>query len=376
MLRLTVPILACTLALSTWATLDAVARTSAGGVRSAVLTVRQVSGGGGAGGGGTGSAPAGAPGSAGSGTPNPDALREALAADPASAGVYPGVELEALAPGQSATLTLRALGSSTVPFPFRVVEGRGVQATDEAVAGQGALDLLDVRVGQWVRVTTGGTPRILHIVGRNLEPERGGRVISTGLDTLDRPGDPSRPAFYSMVLRPGSDPARVQRELPTRTSALAGLAGQLDVRPAPDPAAQLTALRGSVVGLLVLLGLIALAELLTAAATGLREHRYDLGLLRAIGLTPRQAGAMMATRGAALALAGVALGTALGVPLARRLIDLQGRTGGVGEGIARAPSIGAVLTLAALTAAAAAALSALPALRAARLPGGDGVPRD
>lgn len=340
-LRLAVPVIACTFALSTWATLDVLARTSGGGMPAATLTVRPASG---------------------DSTQQTDGLRHALAGDPAAAGVYPGTELEALAPGQSATLTLRALGTITQPFPFAVVEGRDIQAADEAVAGQGALDLLNAGVGQWVRVTTAGTPRILHIVGRNVEPERGGRVLSTSLDTLDRPGDPPHPAYYRMVLRSGSDPAQVQRELPGRT----GLGGQLDIRPAPDPATRLAVLRVSVVGLVVLLALIALAEILTATAGGLREHHHDLGLLRAIGLTPRQTGAMMATRGAALAVGGVLLGTAVGIPLARWLIDLQGREGGIGEGIARAPSIGSLLALAAVTALTAAAL---PAVGIARLRG-------
>ncbi|WP_371502596.1 FtsX-like permease family protein [Kitasatospora sp. NBC_00374] len=343
-LRLAVPVAVCTLAMSTWATLDAVAQHS-GGVTPAALTVR----------------PATA-----DDARHHEELRRLLAADPATAGVYPGAELQTLAPGQAATLTLRALGTTAAPYPFHVVEGRAVRGPGEAVAGQGALDLLDVRIGQWVRVTTGDTPRILHVVGRVLEPDQGGRVISTSLDTLDRPGDPGGPAFYSVVLRPGADPATVQRELPART----GLGSRLDVRPAPDPAAQLTALRGAVIGLVALLGLIVLAEVLTAAATGLREHHHDLALLRAIGLTPRQAGAMMATRGTALALAATALGTAVGLPLSRWLIDRQGRAGGVGAGIAHGASPSAIIAVAVVTAATAAAVATLPALRAARLPNG------
>jgi putative ABC transport system permease protein len=340
-LRLAAPVMACTLALCTWSTVDVLARSSGGGVTRPALMVH----------------PAVAV------TGRDDArLRADLAAGPGVAGVYPGADLESLAPGQSATLTLRALGTSRHPYPLRIVGGRGIEAPDEAVAGQGALDVLHARVGQWVRVTTGGTPRVLHIVGRTVEPENGGRVLSVTMDTLNRPGDPVVPAYYGVVLRPGADPAAVRRDL----SLTSGLGVDLDVESAPHQIGRLTALRGAVVGLAVLLALIAVAELLTTAARGMRAHRHDLVLLRTIGLTPRQAFGMMATRGAVPALVGVVLGVALGVPLALRLIDAQGRADGVGAGIAHAPSVAALLALVVLTATAGAALSALAALRAAR----------
>ncbi|MFH8381817.1 FtsX-like permease family protein [Kitasatospora sp. NPDC018058] len=335
--RLTVPVVAATLALSTWATLDAVTRPD-GGVTAPSVTARRTTP---------------------EQTPDNGRLADALAADPAVRGVYPGTELQALAPGQSATLTLRAVGTTEAPYPYTVVEGREIRATDEAVAGQGALDLLGARVGQWIRLTTGGTPRILHIVGRDLEPEHGGRVLSTGFDTLDRPGDPTHPGFWRLTLRPGHDPAEVQRDLPAR----AGLAGQVELRLSAGPVTRPDALRASVVGLLVVLALICLVELLTTAAAGFHERRRDLGLLRAIGLTPGQSAVVMAVRGTAIALPTVAVGSAAGIPLVRWLIDRQGEQGGIGAGIARAPSVWTLLAVAAAGAVAAAALSALPVLR-------------
>ncbi|WP_395293044.1 FtsX-like permease family protein [Kitasatospora hibisci] len=336
-LRLTVPVVAATLALSTWTTLDAVTRPDGGATVPSVTARRATP----------------------DQTPGDGQLAAALAADAAVQRVYPGAEVQALAPGQSATLTLRAVGTTDAPYPYTLVEGRAIRATDEAVAGQGALDLLGARVGQWVRLTTGGTPRILHIVGRNLEPEHGGRVLSTGFDTLDRPGDPTHPDFWQLTLRPGQDPAEVQRDLPAR----AGLAGQTEIRLPTGPVTRPGALRASVVGLLLLLSLIGLVDLLSTAAAGFHERRRDLGLLRAIGLTPGQSAVVLAVRGTVIALVTVAVGSAVAVPLVRRLIDRQGELSGIGAGIARAPSTWTVLAMAAVCATAAAALCALPVLR-------------
>ncbi len=228
------------------------------------------------------------------------------------------------------------------------------------MAGQGLLDLLDVRVGDWVRMTVGDRPQILHIVGRSIEPENAGRVVSTSLDTL-RENDPGlRPTFHQVVLDAGADPGEVARRL-----AGAGQ-GRLDVHTVANPADGLSPLRGVVVGLIAVLALIGLLELLTAIGGTVREGERDLLALKAIGLSPRQITAITVTATGCTALAAVLAATALGLPLAHWLIDAQGASSGIGAGIAQNPSPVLLLALGAGAVLGAAALAALPAARAAR----------
>ena len=125
---------------------------------------------------------------------------------------YPGAEVDTLVPGQTRTVRARALGTSADPYPFHVVEGRMFRERGEAVAGQGLLDLMDVEIGDRVRVTIGGTPLILLIVGRVIEPEQDGEVLSFGIDSLDAKDAVPVP-FYSLVLHDGADPAEVRARL-------------------------------------------------------------------------------------------------------------------------------------------------------------------
>ncbi|WP_031477414.1 ABC transporter permease [Streptomyces bicolor] len=294
-----------------------------------------------------------------SGLPDPDA-RALLERDPQVAAAYPGVEVAALVPGQTATIALRGLGTHQDPYPYALVEGRPPQGRDEAVAGQGLLDLLDVEVGDWVRMTVGDQPQILHIVGRGIEPENAGRVISTSLDTL-RENDPDLgPTLYELRLHPGADPQRVADRLTTAGH------GRLDVHTVPNPADGLSPLRGVVVGLIAVLALIGLIELLTAIGGTVREGERDLLALKAIGLSPRQITAITVTSTACTALVAVVIGTALGTPLAHWLIDEQGRSSGIGAGIAQGPSAALLLLFGAAAVTGAAALAAVPASRAAR----------
>ncbi|MFI6010605.1 ABC transporter permease [Streptomyces sp. NPDC051243] len=286
--------------------------------------------------------------------------RALLERDPQVAAAYPGVEVAALVPGQTATIALRGLGSHQDPYPYALAEGRPPQGRDEAVAGQGLLDLLDVEVGDWVRMTVGDQPQILHIVGRGIEPENAGRVISTSLDTL-RENDPDLgPSLYELRLSPGADPQQVADRLTTAGH------GHLDVHTVPNPAEGLSPLRGVVVGLIAVLALIGLIELLTAIGGTVREGERDLLALKAIGLSPRQITAITVTSTACTALAAVVIGTALGTPLAHWLIDAQGRSSGIGAGIAQGPSAAFLLLFGAAAVLGATALAVLPASRAAR----------
>lgn len=336
--RLALPLLMITVALVTWSTLDMFRSRPADMGVPAALTVR-----------------AEQPGSL-----TGQELQRALTAPPDVAAVHPGVEVAALVPGQTGTITLRGLGTDRAPYPFTVVEGRLADGPDEAVAGQGLLDLLDVRVGDWVRMTVEGRPQILHIVGRSIEPEAGGRVISTTLDTLEERDPALRPDFYHLVLRPGAEPRAV-------SSALAEAAGgALEIRETPNPADRLEPARGVIAALIGVLALIGLTELLTVIGTGVRDRGRDLLALKAIGLTPRQISSAIVAAAGFTALLAAGIGTGLGVLSGSWLVDTQGRSSGMGAGIAHVPPallLASVVVGAVLGAVAAAAV---PATRTAR----------
>ncbi|QNP61997.1 ABC transporter permease [Streptomyces genisteinicus] len=336
--RLALPLVLITVALVAWSTLDQFRdRPERMGLASA-LTVRAAQPGG----------------------PADAELRETLARVPGVAAAHPGAEMAALVAGQTGTITLRGLGTAGDPYPSAVAEGRSPTGPDEAVAGQGLLDLLDARVGDWVRMTVGGRPQILHLVGRSIEPESGGRVVTTTLDTL-RERDPLlRPGFHALVLADGADP----RTVATRVSAASD--GTLEVRETPNPADRLEAARVVIAALIGVLGLIGLIELLTLIGTVVRDRARDLLALRAIGLTPRQIGAVIVTAAGLTALLSAALGTTAGALAGHWLVDAQARTSGMGAGVAQAPPVTVLLAVAAAAVAGAVAAAALPAARTAR----------
>ena len=72
------------------------------------------------------------------------------------------------------------------------------------------------------------------------------------------------------------------------------------------------------------------ANLLTATDVGLRDHVHEAGILKAMGLTPRQ---VMATLVVSTTIV-TAIGIVAGLAVAPRLINAEGQGSGMGWGIA------------------------------------------
>jgi putative ABC transport system permease protein len=289
------------------------------------------------------------------------AARKIVYADRQAAAIYPSVEVSALLPGETTTITTLGIGTSARPFPFHVAQGSLYRAPGQAVASQGLLDALHLRVGEFVRMPIGGVPVIFHIVGRIIEPEYDGQVLGYGLDTLAQAGAATPPVYYSVVLRPGIGANAGRAHL------LAASGSRLDVSEASDPAGQLGVVRVMLTGLLAILGLIGLTSLLTASAVGMRDYLRDVGVLRAMGMTPRQVMLSLVASTTVLAFISVAAGAIAGLDVSTRLINAGAQAYGIGAGIGRPPSAPAMAVAVAAAVVAASATAILPARRVARI---------
>jgi putative ABC transport system permease protein len=273
---------------------------------------------------------------------------------------YPGAEFDTLLPGDNGTFTARAMGTSARPYPFQPVQGRLYHAANEAVAGQGFLDLMHIKVGAWILPTIDGVPVPLHIVGRTIEPDNNGDVLDFGLDALPA-AEAASPPFYSLVLKPGVSPAAARAYLEAASH------DQLDVQVMANPASQLRIMLVVIAVSVVILAVIALANLLTATVVGQRDHLHEVGVLKAMGLTPRQVIATLVVNATILTAIGVTAGTLAGLMIAPRLINMQGQTSGIGSGIAAGLSVTAVAEIVAIALAIAAAAALFLARRTTRI---------
>jgi putative ABC transport system permease protein len=284
-----------------------------------------------------------------------------IQADRQVLAAYACVRAEALIPGETATITTLGMGTSQRPYPFHVVQGQLYHVPEQAVATEGLLSALGLKLGQFVRMWFGGVPVTFQIVGRIIDPQYGGEVLAYGRDTLADEGAPAPIGFYSLILRPGVSPAAAVTRL-ARTSG-----GRLDAAVVPDPADQLGIVQVALAALIGVLALIGLTSLLTASLLGERDHQRDVGVLRAMGLTPLQVRVALMMRTTVLALIAVAVGTVLGRLVSSTLIGSVSRLYGLGAGLGRPPSAGTLAAAVALAIGAAALAAVLPARPSGRL---------
>ena len=330
---LAIPMVMITIALTCWSTIDGFARDPGRIGLAAALTVSQGS------------------------YPKPVTTLTGPAGN-----AYPGARFDTLLPGDNGTFTALAAGTSGRPYPFTVAAGgRLYRAPDEAVAGQGFLDLMHRAVGGLTQVTVDGVYVDVRIVGRIIDPENNGDVLAFGLDALSAAGDPQAPQFYSVVLRPGVSATAAQ------TGLLRASHNLLDVQRVANPADGLGIVRVVIAVSVVILAVIGLANLLTATAIGLRDHRHEVGVLAAMGLTPRQVMATLVVNTTILTAIGVGGGIFVGMAVAPRLIDMQGQASGMGAGIAAEPSALMVISIAGVALVVATAAALVLARRTIRL---------
>ena len=170
----------------------------------------------------------------------------------------------------------------------------------------------------------------------------------------------ARQAVY-LRLAPGADAAAVRAALTPMAAAYGG-----EVQDRAGVAAASTSMYDLVLNLVyVMLALaivIALLGIATTVSLAVHERRRELGLLRAVGQTRRQARAMIRVEAVLLAAFGTVVGLALGTALGWLVVEVGGSDSGVTLPWGRLGLVAAIGVLAGVLAA------ARPARRAARRP--------
>ncbi|MFJ2560442.1 MULTISPECIES: ABC transporter permease [unclassified Streptomyces] len=217
--------------------------------------------------------------------------------------------------GATTTRFLDFYWGDTRPLADRIVAGRWPDGRREIAAGPAFLKENGLTVGDRTTLYLDGRQLPVTVVGQVIDGDA--RSFEAGRRTMAELA-PDTPVFgYTVRLTPGTD---------TRT--------YLKAVEAIDPALRpslITASAGAVVAVVtfstvftVLLTVVAALGVLNTVLLNTRERRRDLGMLKSIGMTPRQTVAMTVTSVAGLGAAGGVLGIPLGMVAHRLVVDNVG----------------------------------------------------
>ncbi len=213
--------------------------------------------------------------------------------------------------GGRQSVQVRFYRGDTADLGPQVLRGRWPQAAGQVAVPTRFLNRRGLAVGDTVTAELGGQRTRLRIVGVVLT--NNADTIYADWRTLTRLAPDVRADTYEVQLAPGADrQAYVD-------AAQAGDPGLTALPPRDTTSDQAVVLIGSATLLTLVLGAVAALGVFNTVVLNARERRRDLGMLKSIGMTPRQVTVMMVTSMGALGVVGGLLGVPLGVA-AHRLV--------------------------------------------------------
>jgi putative ABC transport system permease protein len=261
--------------------------------------------------------------------------------------------------GTTQDATVKFYREDATSLDYRMLKGHWLDGPGQVVASERFLKQAGLAVGDTLDLEGSGKRTRVQIVGQVLNTSR---MLLSNWATLARVAPEALVDQYEVQLKPGTN-------VQTYTSRVQADNPALHIESADQGTDEFVVIMFATISLLTLmLGSVAALGVFNTVVLNARERRRDLGMLKSIGMTPRQVTLMMVTSMVALGAISGLLGLPLGVAAHRLVVPIMMRSAQIGT-----PDFilhvypAALLALLALAGIAIAALGAfLPARAASR----------
>jgi putative ABC transport system permease protein len=184
-----------------------------------------------------------------------------------------------------------------------LVKGRWMREAGEIVAPTPFLRERGLKVGDRILLEKGGHRERVTVVGEAMAGNS--RTVYSNWSTMTAVAPEEEAIAYHVKLADGADTAAYMAAARAADSGISPTAN--------GPNAVTQTIVGSASVLTLMLAAVASLGVFNTVVLNTRERRRDLGMLKSIGMTPRQVTVMMVSSMAALGLAGSLLGIPLGI---------------------------------------------------------------
>jgi putative ABC transport system permease protein len=244
----------------------------------------------------------------------------ALEAQPGTADWLGYAETEAVVPGLTGSAMLVEYTGNPGWVGYELVSGRWFTGPGEAVVPTEVLRTTDRELGDTVTVTHDGTTSTLTIVGEVFDPGNNDGLV------LTEAGAGTALTAWQVALADGTEAGAYTTALQTALDPL-GLTAHVERAEGPD---ELLIVIDALAGLLTLM-LVTVAGLgvLNAVVLDVRDRVHDIGIHKALGMTPRQTLTAVLSSVALIGLAGGLIGVPAGVLVHGLLLPAMGDGAGV-----------------------------------------------
>lgn len=236
---------------------------------------------------------------------------------PGTAKVGVSVGRSYSSPGQSAPVEVDFIRGDVAAMGYekQLLEGRWLAGPDEVVAPAELMNKRGLRVGDTIALELDGVRTTVTVVGETLMGLPGSGDEALFAQWREVPGTTPADFYYPVELAEGTDPAGYMAAVRAADPGLSPWdnSGGDDLTPI---------VTGFSTVLALLLSAVAALGVLNTVALNVLDRRRDLGMLKSIGMTPRQVIMMLVTSMAALGVLAGLIGIPFGLAAHRLVVPL------------------------------------------------------
>jgi putative ABC transport system permease protein len=242
------------------------------------------------------------------------AILAAVHSQPATLHVVAQADGSASVAGLSEQIPVTAFRGPATWTGYDLVSGHWYSGPDQVLAPTGFLTQTGTSVGDTISLSEGHDRLRVRIVGEIFDTHNRGLNLVTNWATL-RSLDPGvTPDQFDVGLRPGTSANAYAQALNRRLGPNYGV--ELNT----DRTAVVDAMIGLIGTLAALLAAVAALGVLNTVVLETRERVHDIGIFKAVGMTPRQTTAMAISWVAAIGLIAGLIAVPLGVALHHEIL--------------------------------------------------------
>ncbi|MES5819941.1 FtsX-like permease family protein [Streptomyces sp. RG80] len=254
---------------------------------------------------------------------DPAKLKAAIEAQQGTASYYGMTQEEGTVAGVSGTVHANLYEGDSSPGAYEMISGHWIDGPGQIVVPSRFLDVTGTEIGDTVRVTTGADTAALRIVGEAFETSDDNLEVYA--DLADFPHAEAR--MFNVEVKDGVSASEYAETLAAAVRPLGGEA----FANSPSEQDNLLILLNTMAALLSLM-LVSVAGLgvLNSVVLDTRERVHDLGVCKALGMSPRQTVSMVLASVAGIGLLGGLVGVPSGFALHGLVLPKMGEAAGTG----------------------------------------------
>ena len=254
------------------------------------------------------------------------AVRAAIAGQDGTRRYFGSGRTEVAVAGLAGATTVATFDGDTSWASYQMIAGRWFSGPGEAVVPTGFLDATGVRIGDSITLTGAGHTAPVKVVGEVLDLSDDGQTITTDAGSLAplAPDVSADSIEYHIDVQPGTNLKAYVDDL---NKTLQPLNAQAEIN--TGEISSVVVAMDTLAGILTLL-LVTVAGLgvLNTVVLDTRERVHDLGVFKALGMSPRQTVAMVLTSVGAIGLIAGVIGVPAGMLLHNWVLPAMGHAAG------------------------------------------------